>query len=396
MIFQQSWRWYGPHDPIALSTIKQAGAHGVVTALHHIPVGEVWTEEEIRKRIELLEESNRNLHFELQWNVVESLPVHEHIKQGKADRDEYIEKYKTSLANLAKCGITRVCYNFMPVLDWLRSNVKYQLEDGSSALLYDYVDVAIFDLFILKREAAEKDYENTILEKAKEKYSHMDQQEIAVLEESLLMALPGDEKGFTLEKLRKGIRNYEAISEDQLRENLVYFLEAVIPTADELGVNLAIHPDDPPWPVLGLPRVVSSAEDLEYIFKKVPQKANGLTFCSGSLGASPKNDLPAIIGKWYDRIHFVHLRSVQRDHNSCFYEANHLEGSANMFELVKTFYENQQKHQREAIPMRPDHGHLMLQDKDKSFYPGYSAIGRLRGLAELRGLELGIIRSLED
>ena len=395
-IFEQSWRWYGPQDPVSLKTIKQAGANGVVTALHHIPVGEVWSIEEIEKRKKLLEDSNTKNPFPLHWNVVESLPVHEHIKQAKPDREKYIENYKESLRNLGKCGITRICYNFMPVLDWLRTNVRFELEDGSTALLHNLEDLIIFDLFILKRENAEKDYDSELVKKAKTKHSEMDKKELGILKESLLMALPGDKKGFTLEKLRKGLDDYQNISAAQLRDNLVAFLKEVIPVAEEAGVNLAIHPDDPPWPVLGLPRVVSKASDLEYIFSQVPQPQNGLTFCSGSLGASAQNDLPGIIEKFFDRIHFVHLRSVQLEKDSRFYEANHLEGSAGMYKLVRTFYELQKQHKGKPLPMRPDHGHEMLDDQGKPFYPGYSAVGRLRGLAELRGLEFGILNTLEN
>ncbi|SOC79309.1 mannonate dehydratase [Salinimicrobium sediminis] len=394
MVFEQSWRWYGPHDPVNLQAIKQAGANGVVTALHHIPVGEVWSVEEIEKRKALLVQSNKENAFPLHWNVVESLPVHEHIKQGKKDKTAFIENYKQSLRNLGRSGITRVCYNFMPVLDWLRTNVRYELEDGGTALLHDLEDLIIFDLFILKRENAEADYDPAMVEKAKSRYPQMAEEELARLKESLLMALPGDQKGFTLDKLRKGLEDYKGISAEQLRENLVNFLEEIIPVADEAGVNMAIHPDDPPWPVLGLPRVVSNIGDLDYIFRQVPSIANGLTFCSGSFGASENNDLPEIIRTFFDRIHFVHLRSVQREGNSRFYEANHLEGNAEMYKLVRTFYECQKGQKNRPLPMRPDHGHQMLDDLEKTTYPGYSAIGRLRGLAELRGLEMGIISSL--
>ncbi|WP_089666931.1 mannonate dehydratase [Gramella sp. MAR_2010_147] len=394
-IFEQSWRWYGPHDPVCLSTIKQAGANGVVTALHHIPVGEVWTTEEIQKRKTLLETSNKKNPFPLYWNVVESLPVHEYIKQGRPERDELIEKYKKSLRNLGKEGITRICYNFMPVLDWLRTNVQFKLDDGSTALLHDKKDLVIFDLFILRRENAEKDYEIALVAEAKAKYSKMSYEELETLKNSLMMALPGDEKGFTLDKLRKCVKEYKNINAEELRENLIYFLKEVIPVAEEAGINMAIHPDDPPWAVMGLPRVVSTSEDLEYIFKTVPSIQNGLTFCSGSLGAKEENNLNEIITKFYKRIHFVHLRSVQREENARFYEANHLEGSAGMFCLVKTFYEMKEKYLTEPIPMRPDHGHQMLQDLDKQSYPGYSAIGRLRGLAEIRGLEYGILNYMQ-
>lgn len=392
-IFEESWRWYGPKDPVSLNAVKQAGAHGVVTALHHIPVGAIWTETEIKQRLALLKESNDKFPFQLKWNVVESLPVHEHIKQGRNDRPSLIENYKQSLRNLGKCGVTRVCYNFMPVLDWLRTNVKFVLEDGSTALKHNLEDLVIFDLYILKRKDAESDYEESTIEKAKAKYTKMDSHELDLLKSSLLMALPGDDKGFTLEKLKSGLSEYEKISSQELLDNLIYFLKEVIPVAEEAGVKMAIHPDDPPWPVLGLPRVVSKSSDLEYIFNQVPSTNNGLTFCSGSLGARENNDLVEIIKKFYNRIHFVHLRSVQREENKHFFEANHLEGSAGMYELVKTFYECQLKYDREPLPMRPDHGHEMLDDQQKQYYPGYSAIGRLRGLAELRGLEYGIINT---
>ncbi|UZH55876.1 mannonate dehydratase [Salinimicrobium tongyeongense] len=395
-IFEQSWRWYGPHDPVSLKDIKQAGARGVVTALHHIPVGEVWSLEEIQKRKDLLEESNRKNKFPLHWNVVESLPVHEHIKQGRADKAKYIENYKQSLRNLGKSGIFRVCYNFMPVLDWLRTNVQYQLEDGSTALLHDLEDLVVFDLFILKRKNAEEDYQPEMVERARKRFPQMKKEEIERLSKSLLMALPGDQQGFTLEKLRQGLESYDGVSAEQLRDNLVDFLKEVIPVAEDAGVSMAIHPDDPPWPVLGLPRIMSNIEDLEYIFSRVPQMTNGLTFCSGSFGASEKNDLPTIIKTYFNRIYFVHLRSVQREAHSRFYEANHLEGSAEMYKLVRTFYECQKGQKRAPIPMRPDHGHQMLDDLVKTTYPGYSAIGRLRGLAELRGLEMGIVKSFEN
>lgn len=396
MIFEQSWRWYGPKDSVSLADIKQAGAHGVVTALHDIPVGEEWPVAAIKKHIGLLDKSNEEIPFALRWNVVESLPVHEHIKQGRNDRDLYIEKYLKSLENLAQCGIKTICYNFMPVLDWLRTNVSYTLADGSKALCYNAVDLAIFDRYILKRENAKNSYAAEIMEQAAAKFENINQAELDVLKRSLLMALPGDQKGFTMEKLKKGLADYDGISAEKLRENLIYFLKKVVPKAHELDVNLAIHPDDPPWPVFGLPRVVGSAEDLDAIFKAVPDTANGLTFCSGSLGASQKNDLVQIVNRFYERIHFVHLRSVHHDSEIQFYEADHLEGSAGMEKLVEAFYENQQKHDRKPLPMRPDHGHQMLDDLGKSTYPGYSAIGRLRGLAELRGLERGIMFSKKN
>ena len=394
MIFEQSWRWYGPNDPVKLATIKQAGAHGVVTALHQIPVGEIWTKEAIKERISQIEESNRLHSFKLHWNVVESLPVHEFIKQGRPERDQLIENYKESIKNLAACGVKTICYNFMPILDWLRTNVRYELEDGSTALLHDMIDVVIFDVYMLQRENAEQSYSDDILMRAKAKYESLSDHEIAVLKQSLLMALPGDKDGFTIEKLKNGLKQYDGISREQLQENLIYFLTEVIPVAEELNVVLAIHPDDPPWPVFGLPRIVSTAEDLKFIFEAVPSVHNGLTFCSGSLGASEENKLTGIIETWYNRIHFVHLRSVNRVAPYHFYEANHLEGSAEMYNLIRKFYECHQKDHR-VLPMRPDHGHEMMDDQGKPYYPGYSAIGRLRGLAELRGLEFGIINSLK-
>ncbi|SFU38933.1 mannonate dehydratase [Pustulibacterium marinum] len=391
MIFEQSWRWYGPQDIVSLATVKQAGATGVVTALHHIPVGEVWPVEEIQKRIYEIAQSNHKLPFPLHWNVVESLPVHEFIKQGRPERDQLIENYKVSLRNLAECGIKTICYNFMPILDWLRTDLKYELQDGSKALFYDMINVAVFDIFILKRENATASYIQDILQKAKNRYSNFSEVEIENLKRNLLLALPGETDAFTIEKLKNGLEQYEGISREQLQENLIYFLKEVIPVAEELGVVLAIHPDDPPWPVFGLPRIVSTAGDLKFIFEAVPSIHNGLTFCSGSLGASEVNKLPEIIKTYYDRIHFVHLRSVNRVAPYHFYEANHLEGSAQMFELIKTFYDCHQTDQR-VLPMRPDHGHEMMDDQGKPYYPGYSAIGRLRGLAELRGLEFGIIQ----
>ena len=394
MIFEQSWRWYGPNDPVKLATIKQAGAHGVVTALHQIPVGEIWTKEAIKERISQIEESNRLHSFKLHWNVVESLPVHEFIKQGRPERDQLIENYKESIKNLAACGVKTICYNFMPILDWVRTNARYELEDGSTALLHDMVDVVIFDVYMLQRENAEQSYSDDILMRAKAKYESLSDHEIAVLKQSLLMALPGDKDGFTIEKLKNGLKQYDGISREQLQENLIYFLTEVIPVAEELNVVLAIHPDDPPWPVFGLPRIVSTAEDLKFIFEAVPSVHNGLTFCSGSLGASEENKLTGIIETWYNRIHFVHLRSVNRVAPYHFYEANHLEGSAEMYNLIRKFYECHQKDHR-VLPMRPDHGHEMMDDQGKPYYPGYSAIGRLRGLAELRGLEFGIINSLK-
>ncbi len=392
MIFEESWRWYGPHDPISLSQIRQAGASGIVNALHQIPVGALWSVEEIQRRIDLIEKEN-STSTPLKWIVVESLPVHEDIKQGKENRDELIEIYCQSIRNLARCGVRVICYNFMPVLDWLRTNVRKELPNGSTALYFHPLDLIIFDLYILKRPEATKSYDAVDIKKAQERYSNYTDQDISLLKESILMALPGDVKGFTLEKLKLGLEAYAHIDENQLRANLIYFLERVIPVAAQEGVCMAIHPDDPPWSVFGLPRVVGSQSDLEYIFSAVPDVHNGLTYCTGSLGAHQSNDLKELLLNFEERIHFVHLRSTQRNKDGSFFEANHLEGDAGLVELITIFYEisnRRQKQGKTALPMRPDHGHQMLDDLDKQYYPGYSAIGRLKGLAELRGVASAI------
>jgi len=395
MIFQESWRWFGPEDSVSLATIKQAGAVGVVTALHQIPVGEVWSVAAIQERKKIIEQGVKEQNG-LLWNVVESLPIHEHIKQGKSDRNVYIENYKQSIKNLASCGIRCICYNFMPILDWLRTDVNYSLPDGSSTLLYNMRDVALFDMYVLKRENARGFYSEELLKEVDTYYNEISKEDLEVIKSSLLLALPGDSNNFTLERLKEGIQAYKDINREKLRENLIYFLNEVIPVAEAEEVTLAIHPDDPPWSVFGLPRIVSSIEDLDYIFSSVPSLYNGLTFCSGSLGASEKNDLPKIIETFYERIHFVHLRSVHRTAPFYFHEAAHLEGSVNMFRLVKTFYECGKKKPEKKLPMRPDHGYKMLDDLNKNTsYPGYSAIGRLKGLAEIRGLEMAIVKSGE-
>ncbi len=392
MIFTESWRWYGPHDPVSLTDIRQSGATGIVNALHQIPVGDVWSVEEINKRIQMIEADNQTS-TSLKWLVVESLPVHEDIKQGKPNRDELIENYKQSMRNLAQCGVKIICYNFMPILDWLRTNVSETMDDGSKALYFHPLDLVIFDLFILKRENAEEAYAPEEIAKAKERYANFTDADKKVLKESVLMALPGDVKGFTIEKLEAGIAAYSAIDDTKLRENLIYFLEQVIPVAEEEGIFMAIHPDDPPWSVFGLPRIVGTQKDLDVIFNTVSSRHNGLTFCSGSLGAGPSNNLKQIIREYADRIHFVHLRSTKRNEDGSFYEANHLEGDAGLVALVNEFHtlsKEREAQGQEPLPMRPDHGHQMLDDLDKQFYPGYSAIGRLRGLAELRGASAAV------
>lgn len=386
-MLKQTWRWYGPDDPVSLQDVRQAGATGIVTALHHIPHGEIWSVEEIKKRKQQIESAG------LSWDVVESVNVHEAIKtRGKAC-DKYIDKYKTTLRNLAANDIHTVCYNFMPVLDWTRTQLDYVVADGSKALRFDWTDLAAFDLFILKRKGAGSDYSPETVKLAEEKFKRYTKKEKELLSGNILMGVPG-EASSSVSQLLKSIDVYKETGDSGLRDNLAYFLGAIMETCEENGIKMTIHPDDPPIPILGLPRIVSSLSDLTEIVKRVDHKSNGICFCTGSLGAGKQNDLVRILKAVGERIYFVHLRNVHKEEDNSFYEANHLDGDVDMYEIMKALLE-MQEYRPEPIPFRPDHGHQMLDDLNKVTNPGYSAIGRLRGLAELRGLEMGIARSFK-
>lgn len=380
---QQAWRWYGPNDPVSLDDIKQAGATAIVTALHHIPHGEIWPLEDIQERKAIIEKAG------LTWAVVESVPVHEEIKTAGTKLKHYLDNYNQTLSNLAQCDIKIVCYNFMPVLDWTRTMLDLKLENGAKTLYFDWIDLAVFDIYILKRVQAEIDYSDRILSEAKVRYSRYNQSELDNLEKVVLMGIPGEEN-ITLSNLQQSIDTYAKIGKNGLRDNLTFFLNAISSTCESNGIKMTIHPDDPPYPILGLPRIVSCGNDIQYILDKVDTPFNGVCFCTGSLGASLTNNLPNILNSIKERVYFAHLRNVKKDEIGSFYEADHLDGDVDMYHIMKILVEENQ-HRDSPIPFRPDHGHQMLDDLNKITNPGYSAIGRLKGLAELRGLEYGII-----
>jgi mannonate dehydratase len=383
----QTWRWFGPQDPVGLQDVRQAGATGIVTALHHIPHGDVWPVEEIRKRQDEISAAG------LSWEVVESVTVHESIKTRTGEYQYYIDNYKYTLQNLASCGIKVVTYNFMPVNDWTRTTLDYVMPDGSKALYFNWYDLAVFDVHILKREGAANAYSKEILAEAEKRFSNYTPDQLEHLTGVVMFGIPGEKKQ-TVEGMRTELQKYDGIDHAVLRENLAFFLSQIVPVAEREGIRLAIHPDDPPFPILGLPRIVSNADDLDFILAAVDSPANGLCFCTGSLGANPRNNLVDMIKKAGTRINFVHLRNVKKDAVGNFFEDDHLGGDTDMYAVMKAVLEVQQEVAYQ-IPFRPDHGHQMMDDLDKTTNPGYSAIGRMRGLAELRGLQLGILRSMK-
>jgi mannonate dehydratase len=381
---QQTMRWYGPKDPVSLLDIRQAGATGIVTALHHIPNGEVWSQEEIKQRKELVEAAG------LAWIVVESVPVHEEIKTRSGNYQKQIENYQETIRNLAAEGIFTICYNFMPILDWTRTDLEYELPNGVKALLFEKKAVQSFDVFILKRLGAKEELSDKEYDELKNYYDSLAPAKHQMIVDNILKGLPGSEIGYTMEEFKAMLATYKGIDAGKLADHLRLFLDAIVPIAESCGVSMAIHPDDPPFSLFGLPRIMSTAADARRVLKDQPSPFNGLTFCTGSFGVRADNDLPAMVAEFGENIHFIHLRSTKRDADGNFYEANHLEGDVPMISVINEII-NVQTARGKSLPMRPDHGHQMLDDLTKKTNPGYSAIGRLKGLAEIRGVEAALI-----